>query len=264
MAEVFAGQRVGVVVLAGGKLEESLAPLVDVKHKAWLRLGGKMMVERVLDSLEPVGELCCRVLVAPAEDVPEAVRARVDAVATPGRGILDSLESGIEALPRDCDLILAVPCDVPFMEPDSVRGFLRLCEQKPGSVWYSFIRKDVSEARYPGLRHTWVPLADAFYCGGSLVMFRAGAVAKARELMHRITEARKSPWILVRMLGWSFIWRFLRRKLTVAEVEARLSALLGLQGRGVETPYADVGYNVDAPDEWKMAQRLVGDLPAAR
>lgn len=257
MSVPFRDRRIGVVVLAGGRLEASLAPIVEVKHKAWLPLGNSMLVERVLNGLEPCPGLAQTVLVAEAADVPEQVRSRVAHIAPPGNNILDSLASGVAALSPACDLVLAVPCDMPFLRPESVEGFLRLCESRPAAVWYSYIRKECSEARYPGLRHTWVRIAEGTFCGGGLVLMETACLGKARSFMTRLTDLRKNPLGLASLLGWGFLWRLLRHTLTVAEAEARVSHLLGTQARGIETPYADVGFNVDAPDELKTAQALV-------
>jgi molybdopterin-guanine dinucleotide biosynthesis protein A len=262
MARAFGGRRIGVVVLAGGTLEASLVPYVVARHKAWIKLGERMLIERVLDGLEPCAELERRVLVAEAAQVPDAVRARVKAVAPPGKGILDSLASGVEHLGPGYDLILAVPCDMPFLEPASVQGFLALCESRPGDVWYSYIRKECSEARYPGLRHTWVKLADGTFCGGGLVLFEASSLVKARSFMARLTELRKQPFRLASLLGLGFLWKLVRGKLAVADAEARATELLGIRARGIEAPYADVGFNVDAPEELLMAQCLVAGDPA--
>lgn len=251
--------RVGAVVLAGGNLEASLAEIVSVKHKAWLPLGGRLLVERVLDALDGCGRITRRVLVAVDEDVPEAVRQRVAGVAAPGATLLDSLESGVSRLQSEVDAVLAIPCDMPFLEPASLDDYLDRCERHLGDVWYSFVRREVSEARYPGLRHTWVRMADGTFCGGGLVMFRPPMIPRARTLLKQLAEARKYPWKLASLLGPKIIFKLLLRRLSVAEAEERMSLLLRGRAVAVESPCADVGFNVDAPEELDTARQLVGE-----
>lgn len=252
-------ERVTAVVLAGGHLEERLAQVVAVKHKAWIPLGGRLMVERVLDALDGCPRVNHRVLVANAADVPDSVRRRVDALAAPGEKLLDSLESGVNAVQGKTDAILAIPCDMPFLEPASLDDFLDRCARRPAEIWYSFVRREVSEERYPGLRHTWVQMKDGTFCGGGLMLFRPYMLARARALMARLANARKYPWKLAGLLGPKIIFKLIIKRLAIAEAEERMSLLLGGAAAGVESPCPDVGFNVDAPEELLTARVLVGE-----
>lgn len=251
-------KQVNAVVLAGGSLEESLRPIVPlVKHKAWIPIGGRLMVERVLDALDGCrSHIAQRILVARADEVPEAVRARVDAIAEPGPTMLASLENGVSAASRNDLSILGIPCDMCFLEPRSIEDFLDRCHKRPAEVYYSYVRFETSEARYPGLRHTWVKLRDGTFCGGGLALLTPSAVTRARAFVESLTLARKRPWKLASVLGPKIIFKFLLGRLTVQDAEERMSLLMRARTVGIESPCADVGFNVDAPEELATAQRL--------
>lgn len=250
---------VSAVVLAGGPLEESLQRVLPiVKHKAWIPLGGRLMVERVLDALDGCGpRITERVLVAYASDVPDVVRSRVSAVAEPGTNPMASLANGARLLAHDRLCVLAVPCDMCFIEPSSIEDFLDRCERRPADVWYSYVRRETSEARYPGLRHTWVKLREGTFCGGGLGMFRPTSIANARAFLEDLAIARKNPWRLAGVLGPKIIFRWMFGLLSVADAEERASLLLKARAVGIESPYPDVGFNVDAPEELATARTLV-------
>jgi len=248
------------VVLAGGSLEERLAQVVAVKHKAWIPLGGRLMVERVLDALDGCPRITGRVLVANDADVPPDVRRRVRAVAKPGQGMLESVESGLRAFEEVPDRLLVIPCDMPFLEPASIDDFLDQCEGRPGEVWYSFVRRETSEARYPGLRHTWVRMKEGTFCGGGLVMFTPPMIDKARALLASLASARKRPWQLASLLGPKIITKLILRMLSVEEAEERMSLLMMGRAVAIESPCPDVGFNVDEPEELHTARQLVGEI----
>ena len=250
--------RVAAIVLAGGALEEKLGQVVRVKHKAWIPLGGRLMVERVLDALEGCPRIGERVLVAQDEDVPPSVRRRVLDVAPPGDCMPDSFAAGVARLRSTHQTILAIPCDMPFLEPASIEDFLDRCATRPADIWYSFVRRETSEARYPGLRHTWVSTREGTFCGGGLVLFRPHMIDRARSFLAQLAEARKRPWRLASLLGPKIIFKMLLRTISIAEVEERVSLLLGGTAVGIESPCPDVGFNVDAPEELATARMLVG------
>ena len=249
---------VTAVVLAGGSLEESLRTVVPlVKHKAWIPLGGRLMAERVLDALDGCRErIAQRVLVTRAEDVPDAVRARVDRIVEPGPTLLQSLENGVNAASRQDIPILGIPCDMCFLEPSSIEDFLDRCDRRPAEVHYSYVRFETSEARYPGLRHTWVKMADGTFCGGGLALLTPSAVTRARAFVENLTLARKTPWKLASVLGPKIIFKLLLGRLTVADAEERMTLLMQAKTVGIESPCPDVGFNVDAPEELATARRL--------
>lgn len=251
-------KQVNAVVLAGGSLEESLRNVVPlVTHKAWIPLGGRLMVERVLDALDGCRHrIAERVLVAREAEVPDPVRQRVDRIVEPGGTLLQSLENGLNALScRDVPL-LGIPCDMCFLEPSSIEDFLDRCDRRPAEVHYSYVRRETSESRYPGLRHTWVKMREGTFCGGGLALLTSEAVTRARAFVERLTLARKRPWQLASILGPKIIFKLLLGRLTVPDAEERMSLLMQSTTVGIESPCPDVGFNVDAPEELATAQRL--------
>ncbi len=249
---------VTAVVLAGGTLEESLQQVVPpVKHKAWIPLGGRLLVERVLNALHGSSRIAERVLVASPADVPARVRALVDTVAEPGPSPLLSLESGLQKLSRDDLPVLVIPCDMCFLEPLSIEDFLDRCARRSADLYYSYVRRETSEARYPGLRHTWVKLREGTFCGGGLMLCRPQSIQRARAFLDSLTQERKRPWQLARLLGPKIILKWVFGQLSIADLEERTSLHLRVRAVGIESPHPDVGFNVDAPEELATALSLV-------
>ena len=249
---------VNAIVLAGGSLEECLRPVVPlVKHKAWIPLGGRLMVERVLDALDGCrSRIGQRVLVARKEDVPPAILARVDRVAEPGSTLIQSVENGMRAVVDSSAPLLAIPCDMCFLEPGSIVDFLDRCVKRPAEVHYSYVRRETSESRYPGLRHTWVKMREGTFCGGGLFLLTSESVTRAQAFIDRMTVARKRPWKLAGILGPKIIFKLLLGMLSVRDAEERMSLLMQAETVGIESPCPDVGFNVDAPEELATARRL--------
>src|SRR5690349_7691008 len=103
--------RTAGIVLCGGQSSRMGKP------KAWLPFAGEIMLPRVVRLLaEAVTPIV--VVAAPGQDVPE-LPAGVDVVRDPerGRGPLQGLAAGLEALTGRADAAYLSSCDVPLLRP---------------------------------------------------------------------------------------------------------------------------------------------------
>jgi molybdenum cofactor guanylyltransferase len=112
--------RVGGVVLCGGQSSRMGRP------KAWLPFGAELMLPRVVRLL---GEVVAPIVVVTAQDqavppLPSHVEIARDA--RPGRGPLQGLVAGLEALRGRADAAYVSSCDVPFLQPAFVRRLIEL------------------------------------------------------------------------------------------------------------------------------------------
>jgi molybdopterin-guanine dinucleotide biosynthesis protein A len=112
--------RVAGIVLCGGQSSRMGRP------KAWLPFGEELMLPRVVrllrEAVEPVV-----VVAAPDQDVPP-VPAEVSVVRDEerGRGPLQGLAAGLEALRGQTDAVYLSSCDVPFLRVAFVRRLIEL------------------------------------------------------------------------------------------------------------------------------------------
>jgi len=111
---------VGGIILCGGQSKRMGRP------KAWLPFGPELMLPRVARLL---GEAVSPVVVvaAPDQDVPP-LSSEIAIVRDEerGRGPLQGLAAGLEALRGRADAAFASSCDVPFLRPAFVRRLIDL------------------------------------------------------------------------------------------------------------------------------------------
>lgn len=253
----FPGQ-INAVLLAGGQLKDLSGQDQQVIGKGHLLIGGIPMAARTWQGLKESPVIGDTVLVSPqsAQQLgPEW--SGIKCLAPAGDRLLDSVCSGLSALPESNDPVLLVAGDLPFLTGEAVTDFVRSCRQRPeASLWYGFLRKSTSEAKYPEVSHTWVTLAEGTFCGTGLVVMRPSALEGMKNALKLITGARKNPLKLAQILGWSTLWRLLIRTLTVPMAEEAGRRLLQVQCHGVEAYYAETAYNVDDAESLQAAREL--------
>jgi molybdopterin-guanine dinucleotide biosynthesis protein A len=101
------------IVLAGGASQRM------GRNKAFLELGGRALIETVIERMTRV---CAEVLVVAGDAQPyTGLGVPVVEDRFHGVGVLGGLHAGVEAATHE--LTIAVGCDMPFLNPDLLRAF---------------------------------------------------------------------------------------------------------------------------------------------
>lgn len=259
---------VDAVVLAGGPPAPELTG--SALPKAFAAVGSATMVERVLAALRGAPRIRRIALVGP---VPLPLAVASAAVAVPPRGgVLENLAAGLAGLndtaePADGAPVLVVAADVPLLTSAAVAAFLDAAEGADADAVYAIVPRAEVDRVAPGIRKTFVRLADGVFTGGSLVLLRPGAFERARPLIERAVRARKRPWELARLFGLATILGLATGRLRIAALERR-AEVLGLRARAVVSQDAGVALDVDTSEMLEFVraslQRDAGGPPYAR
>ncbi|MEE9513637.1 MAG: hypothetical protein V3V46_06130, partial [Anaerolineales bacterium] len=73
----------------------------------------------------------------------------------------------------------------------------------------------------------------------------------------RMVAARKSPFRQAALLGFDLLFLMLIRRITINDAVKRVSNRLGLKGRAVISPYAEIGMDIDKPQQLEL---VISDL----
>ncbi|MDE2572665.1 MAG: nucleotidyltransferase family protein [bacterium] len=244
------------VVLAGGPADDEVARLQPgAPSKAFVRVGGATLLERVLRGLRAAHTIDAIRVVAPQQALGDPSLASVEACPA-GTRMVDSLRNAVDGLDPNTSL-LAVASDVALLSGAVVDDFVQGAQALEADLVYATVRKETHMARYPELPHTWVRLREGTFCGGGFVLLKPRALPSIFEAIEVFGAARKSPLKLARLLGWGTIWRFALRRLSISYVEQRVRGLTGIQARALECRYAEAAVNVDRAGDVAAVERLI-------
>lgn len=242
-ALILAGGGEGKVAGVGGDL--FLAPLTS-----------RPLIDYVVGAVRGCPEIR-RIGLVGSAPVMDYCRQHPDILGIPaGEGMLESLANGVTAL-APAGWLLVATGDIPLLTTGAVQDFLERCRRQRAQFYYAIVRKEVNEAKYPGTRRTYVRLKEGTFCGGNLFLVWPEVIAESTRRGAAIVELRKNPLGLVRLIGFSFIMKYIFHNLTLQEAEERFSRLLGLVGVTIETPYAEVGIDVDKPEDMELIKEVM-------
>ncbi len=252
--------RVDVAILAGADNTGRLSEVSDTKYEAMVEIGGKPMVEWVLDGVLSAKSVDRVVIVGPSDALQPIVdRKNIgDKVLVVERGgdLFDNVMVGLSEI-ADGRKAMIVAGDAVFIKGESLDGFVAMCERDPAEVHYAVVAREAIEAEFPGVERTYVRLADGTVTGGNVFMVDPPVVRKNHDIIRKALDMRKNPVALGSLLGLPIIVKYLLGRLSIADAERRVWNKLRLRGRGVIVPYSDIGVDIDKPSDVELALRML-------
>jgi GTP:adenosylcobinamide-phosphate guanylyltransferase len=243
------------IILAGGARDEVCRDSPLAANKAFVEVGGSPLVTRVSRALREAENVGHIIVVAP-DDAPSQPLLLCDERRTSGATITDSLRAGFADLPPD-EPVLVAASDLPLLLPNATDEFILNAYITQGDLCYGYLERMAHEARYPTLAHTWARLRDGIFCGAGLSTIRPRALPALLKVLERLASARKAPWRLASLCGPRILFGYLLGTLSIADIEARASAMLGHKARGVLTLHPELAVNIDRYDDLVRVEQLI-------
>jgi GTP:adenosylcobinamide-phosphate guanylyltransferase len=249
---------VTAVVLAGGPADDVAKLQEGAPNKAFVEIGGRALVERVLAALRASKAISRLIVVAPPAMHASSALALADQRRADGARISESLRNGLDGLPSS-ETVLVATSDLPVLSAASVDDFAERASATEADVGYGCVEKRVHLAKYPQIPHTWARLADGTYCGAGLATIRPRVLPALERFIEELGAARKKPWRLASIFGARVLVKYVTGSLRVSDAEARARRLLDAPVRAVISPYAETAVNVDRVGDVALAERLVAE-----
>ncbi len=230
-------------------------------NKAFLDGAGHPLVWYVARALAEAPSVGRVVAVGPAEDLRRACGDLLAAVVPEtGGSVVENLLAALAALPP-APRVLAAAADIPLLTAAVVEEFVSACAKEEADFYYPIVPQTVVQDRYPGVRKTFVRVLDGSFTGGSIFAFNPGVVPRVRELLEKMVRARKKPWIMAGIVGWSTAMKLASGRLSVAEAEARLGEITGLVLRAVvlRRPELALDADLEHPENLALIRRALQD-----
>ena len=245
------------VILAGSSKIGELEEQENVDNKAFIKVNHLSALEAVLETLRGVRGLEKIVIVGPEDKLEEVREKGYQFEITPQwDNLIDNIAAGLERMDPQKPCV-AMSADIPLLTVEAVEDFVERCEPFNHDFYYPVISKEVYQTKFPQGDRTYVPLREGVYTGGNLMIIKPYWLLEKLDEIHKYVSYRKRPWKLVRTLPLSLIVKFLCKRLQIHELENYMSKLLGIQAKVVETPYVEIGVDMDKPADLKLIKEVV-------
>ena len=248
------------VVLAGRRNDGRIEASDSAPWEALIDVAGRPMAARVLDALGAARHVAGGVVVGPAALGPELPTGfeQIDPVGD----TTANLAAGLGRRPGGVSRVLVVTSDIPLVSGEMVDAFVEACGDQALDVYFPVVRREVAEARFPGVHRTYVRLRDGSFTAGNMFLVRPEVLMADREggegLLDRMVRWRKAPWRMALALGPGLLLGLLSGRWDLRRVEQAATRRLGVSGRAVVTKDAEVGVDVDKPGDLALCREVLG------
>ncbi|MBA7571595.1 hypothetical protein ES695_17165 [Candidatus Atribacteria bacterium 1244-E10-H5-B2] len=247
-------EKINVLLLAGGKSKISLRKFTGKENKALIKIGPhhKPMILYIIESLKK-SRYTNKIIVAGPEEVQKLAKDLVYLTVFDGQTIPDTLKSGILPLKKDT-LILISTCDAPLITEKHIDHFIEKCYRLPGfDIYYPIIDKEVYQKTYPSsdLRRVYANLIEGTFTGGNILLINPRIITDFAETINDFIYFRKHPLKIARLLGARITAKYLRKYLSIQDLEKRVPELLGgYKGKAILSP-PEIALDIDKPRHLK-------------
>jgi hypothetical protein len=244
------------VVTAGSRpaSDEPLFELTQGGYKAMLAINGKPMIQWVLDALNHAQSVSQIVVVG----LPLYSNLNCDRPLTHVEdhgGLVENVCAGLREagrlMPGESHSLL-LSCDIPTITGEMVDWVAAQIGTNPVDIIYPVISRKVMEDRFPGSKRTYLHLKDIEVCGGDVMAVRNRIASEDNPLWRRIVDARKNPLRQAALFGYDTLFMVALRQYTLEEAGRSISKRMGIQGRPVLSPFADIGMDIDKPQQLQL------------
>jgi GTP:adenosylcobinamide-phosphate guanylyltransferase len=253
------GNKIPAVVLAGAPADAEMAEKYSIRSRADLPLAGKKMIQHVMDALAAsphVGDVCV---------VGDIQCGGASRIIPPAGDLVENLIAGVKALGEEAERVLVVTSDIPMLTSEAVEDFIARCAETEADFHYAIISKETAEKRFPGMKRTYAKLAEGTFTGGNIFLVSRGCILENAEPIRELMAARKSVLRLARIIGIRFLVRALVAQvlcpcaLNLRGAEKTVGRVFRMRVKAVETPYAEIGADVDKLEHVDFAEKALSE-----
>lgn len=256
-------RRYDLIILAGGGVEVRL-PGRQAVARTLAELKGRRLLDYIMDAVRHSRRAGLTVVVTDAAHLPAFRTAAPDILLCTGGGSLaESAWAAIRLLQKQpgherIDRVLTLCDDLPFLTGEALDDFVDQAEALAADGVYAIVRKEACRREFPALPRTFFRLREGEFTGGNVSLVSVALFPGCMEKMKEVYAARKNPFRLAAWLGAGFLLKLLFRRLSLQDVEERVSRIFGYRGRAVITDYASIGTDLDREEDWPVAEQYIG------
>ncbi len=242
---------VDVVILAGAQNTGLLKEYTSEKYEALINIKNKTMVDYVIKAVKNAENTGRVVLVGPEKELKNTIAYDVDIIINYTDSMLGNVQKGVKALNTEKQVMI-ITSDIPLVNSEIIDKFLTSCQKNNADIYYPIITRKQNLDKFPEIKRTYVRLADDTFTGGNMIVIKPIILKEALQWLEKVIAWRKKPWKLSQLLGFKFIVKFIIGRLTLQEVEKRVSEIVGYRAKALIFEDAEVGFDVDKPLDLKL------------
>lgn len=234
------------LILAGSTGDEKLP------EKALIKIKDRYMISYVIDALRDSGKIDKIAVVGDKEKL-QCIDG-IDILIDQGNSIIENVVKGIEPFKND-RRVLILTCDIPMLTKEAVIDFVEQSEALNADLCYPIVKREDNERKFPDAKRTYAKIKEGTFTGGNIFYINPQIVDACIEAAKQFIAFRKKPWKLGQLLGLKILILFAFGRVTISQLERKVSELFNINAKAVISKYPEIGNDVDKDEDVEMADR---------
>ncbi len=244
------------IITAGGipLPGEALYDYTKGQPKALVDIAGRPMIQWVLDAISRSPKIK-HIVVIGLPGLSGVTCTKPTSFINNQNDMISNIKAGMKALEQlnpDVDYALVAASDVPGITPEMIDWIADEVEASDADICYNVISRQVMEKRYPNSSRTYIKLKNLEACGGDINALRVHATLQLSNVWEKLVNSRKNPVQQASILGLDVLMGLLLKTDTLDVLVKKISKRLGIRGKALLCPYAEIGMDVDKPQQLEI------------
>lgn len=236
------------LILAGSTGDEKLP------DKALIKIKGRYMISYVIDALRSSGKVEKIAVIGDREKL-KCIDG-IDILIDQGNSIIENVVKGIEPFKND-RRVLILTCDIPMLTKEAVIDFIEQSESLDADLCYPIVKREDNERKFPDAKRTYAKIKEGTFTGGNIFYLNPQIIDACIEAAKQFIAFRKKPWKLGQLLGFKILILFAFGRVTISQLERKVSELFNINAKAVISKYPEIGNDVDKDEDVEMANKYI-------
>lgn len=187
---------------------------------------------------------------------------------TPAKGIIGFMPGGdtfFESMQKAmmsawADRVMLVAADMPFVTPEAAMDLVSKAPEG-ADVVYPVVNTKLLTKHFGEMKRTTLSLREGTFTGGNAFLLNRQFLMEAMPRMQSLYDNRKNVLKLVRTMGFGTAFAVMKAKVnpqwtSLGELEQRMGAFAGGNLKAYQTPFAELGVDVDNSSQYAWLNAL--------
>lgn len=252
-------KKYNVIILAGGE-KGSLYDEYGCANKALLSIHGKPMLDWVVEAYHR-SELVDNIIIVGSEELDQLSSMRyVKKRIFEGINVVQNLIHGVAyvkasiygASDKHNGYIISF-CDAVFLSTETINDTIRNIDSSQADIVFHYAEKNVFDKKGLISNRMYIPVGDKNYTGTTMYYIKKfSLVSSLMEELWTMRENRKNPKGILKAIGCD-------NNQSLEAIEHALSKKIKAKVRIFETPHAELGMDVDKPEDYNLAKQYLSN-----
>jgi molybdopterin-guanine dinucleotide biosynthesis protein A len=250
------------IILAGGEIPSGLGESLSASvlefaqgERALLPLQDRPAIFWLLESLRDVEAVDHIIVVGQKKTLELLPQWWPNAIGVPAQETLSAnVLAGIDAAHSSSVIIMT--CDIPLATSQTWNDFLGKVFKGNWEAAYPIVRSETMESTFPGGKRTYASVTDGRFTGGNAFVLPRACRPALEKVLEAAYNARKNPFKLAGLLGMQFIIKAATKRLSIADVEKKISKILNCRAGAVEMEDAAIAFDIDKITDYNLVESI--------